>query len=243
MVTVAQMPNVLVDFDNLPRHLTTKPLLSITDRVLHAIGEKFFETDQLAAIRLYGGWYEKQSLTRRAQSLVADLQANFPRNAVIVQANRAVTVMVRIELAYSLVAEPSRHLFHTYRKRIMPSGLQCAHPSNGGCTELDCPLNAMHDFFSSDRCPISSCIVKPHDLISKNEQKLVDTMLTTDLVHFAYSGCDRLAIVTSDDDFWPGIRTAILSGASVYHIHTLPDRVTPSWYSSGVGSSYVQRTL
>jgi hypothetical protein len=60
----------------------------------------------------------------------------------------------------------------------------------------------------------------PSALISTTEQKLVDSMLTADLIHLAHSGEQFVAIVSSDDDMWPGIITAVHAGAHVLHVQT-----------------------
>jgi len=53
-------------------------------------------------------------------------------------------------------------------------------------------------------------------------------------------GHAEICIVTSDDDLWPGIETAIALGIHVVHIHTHSRRSTPSFYCSGYSANYTQ---
>ena len=58
--------------------------------------------------------------------------------------------------------------------------------------------------------------------MAREEQKLVDSMLVVDLVHFAETTDEPLVVVSADDDLWPGIRFVLLRGANV--IHVIPRR-------------------
>ena len=59
-------------------------------------------------------------------------------------------------------------------------------------------------------------------MLAREEQKLVDSMLVVDLVHFAETTDEPLVVVSADDDLWPGIRFVLLRGANV--IHVIPRR-------------------
>ncbi len=52
----------------------------------------------------------------------------------------------------------------------------------------------------------------------RSEQKLVDSMITVDLIHFAMNKSESLVLVSGDDDMWPGIRYALLQDASIIHL-------------------------
>ncbi len=53
----------------------------------------------------------------------------------------------------------------------------------------------------------------------QHEQKIVDTMLTCDLIYAARLSYDRIILISGDDDFLPPLRTALLRGATVFRIH------------------------
>jgi uncharacterized LabA/DUF88 family protein len=80
----------------------------------------------------------------------------------------------------------------------------------------------------------------------KDEQKLIDTMLVADLVYLATSNRQecRVAVVSSDDDMLPGIRTAVNAGARVFQIHTAANYLTEQSYVRGLSSTqYTQGAL
>ena len=87
------------------------------------------------------------------------------------------------------------------------------------------------------------CSTALGDLVKRNEQKLVDTLITADLIYLASRHPDVIVIVSSDDDMWPGIRSALALGASVVHIQTQVGRVIPVSYNPAVGSSYQQLSI
>lgn len=79
-------------------------------------------------------------------------------------------------------------------------------------------------------------------MIFKSEQTLIDTMLTADLIVFAQRDYKHLCVIGSDDDFWPGIRTALHCGANSVQVHTSTTRSAAD-YASGVGAQYRQTQL
>lgn len=67
-------------------------------------------------------------------------------------------------------------------------------------------------------CPIAKCNTPLSSVISRPEQKLVDAMLVADLIYYGQNSPDIIVVVSGDDDLWPGIRAALVSGASIYHV-------------------------
>ena len=82
----------------------------------------------------------------------------------------------------------------------------------------------------------------PDDLLFRGQQKLVDTMLTADLIYLSRK-VPTLALVGSDQDLWPGLKTAVMSGSTVIHIHPRSGESTPLAYSAGIGPRYVETSL
>jgi hypothetical protein len=228
--------NVLVDYDNVRQQHRSRGLVYVADRMLQAISSVHPGLPARVRIRLYGGWYEGASPSHRAQDLASEILAEFPR--MIPAAG--VLVRTEVELAYSLEIEPSRHLWHTYRRYASTTDVACHSPATVGCSRMACALSSTYLFLSTGHCPEPGCLLEPRDVLFKRQQKLVDTMLTADLIHLAQSDPRSLCIVSSDDDLWPAVRTALLHGKAVIHVHTLPGRSTPRYYSAGAGSHYVQ---
>lgn len=234
---------VLVDFDNIPLALRNHGIYYIIDRIADRLGYACL-ADQSAKLkfRLYGGWYDNNRLSRRAQRIIPDVNRQFPCNLNIVDTTDRFTITVDVELAFSLLAEPSRHLFQTIRDREYPPGIRVKNPNSAGCVQASCPFEVLRHSLPIERCASPGCGVPMSSLLYRVEQKLVDTMLTADLIRLAANGERQVVLVTSDDDFWPGIRTATLLGTSIVQIHTR-NRQTPASYSMGVGIAYDQRVL
>ena len=233
------MLDVLVDFDNIPAYAKRTGLAGTVEEILRAVGTQHFVSDPTIRFRLYGGWYQDRVLTRAAQSIIAQA-ALFPSIVTVSAPTKAVVVRAQVEPAYSLEAEPMRHLFNTYRPGGAPEGLRCRHPSDLGCgLKTNCPLSAMHFFIGRRRCPNSECAVDVSPMLTYPQQKLVDTMLTADIIHLARTGAPKLVVVSSDDDLWPGIRTACLLGSTVVHVQTR-DRSTPEYYVGPPDRRYLQ---
>lgn len=228
---------LLVDYDNLDYKIKSQSLVYLADKLLHKFSP--FEIRQKnVTIRLYGGWYESEKITRKAQNLSVEIAKDFPR--IVLLSDNKTNVIVTIELALSLKAIPQTALFNTYRRNGFPSGLQAQDPMTKGCSNANCPVVHVYEFFQKGKC--SSCnAIRPENIIFRQEQKLVDTMLTSDMISLGQTERE-FSIVSSDDDFWPGILTAATGGAKVYHVHTRQRR-TPGHYTKTPLQNYFQKNL
>lgn len=229
---------VLIDYDNIDFGLTRLGVHHIISKIISRIDPVEITSGNRVSARLYGGWYENNNFTRRAQNLSTDIRTNFP--SVFTLSDNTTQVIVNCELAFSMLADPTNHLFHTYRPRGIPEGLKVLHPNAVGCNDPHCPLILTYDFITNDVC--SRCgNVRPKDLFYRGEQKLVDTMLTSDLIYSVNQPLN-LCIVSSDDDIWPGIITTLNLGKGVVQLHTR-SRQTPSFYTRNAGNNYTQKLL
>jgi hypothetical protein len=226
----------LIDFDNLPVGARTRGLPYVAERVFQSATRFHTSSGSRVLCRLYGGWYSRGGPTRQAQLLAAEVIKEFPRTLP----SSSGALIVDMELAYALAAEPSRHLLRTYRREGRVKGIGCRAPSAAGCTKALCPLASMASFVQSGTCPEPACPVKPEDFLFRRQQKLVDTMFTADMIHLAQVDSRILCVVSSDDDLWPGIKMVLLQKRPLIHLHTLPSHTTPLAYASGAGKDYVQ---
>ncbi len=233
----------LVDYNNLDRLATHKGPTYVCDLILNALGYKYLKTVNRLHIRLYDGWYERQSLTRKAQAVAQEIGGQFPCVWTAKDPSGSCRLRVNAEAAYSLLSDPGTHLWHTFRKRQIPRNIVFEHPNSVGCADHLCPLHAMYSFFLANSCPKSGCAVRPSDLLRRNEQKLVDAMLFCDLVSLHLQSQREAVLVSSDDDLWPSIKLVLSLGMKVIHIHTQKGRLTPQDYSRGVGNNYHQLFL
>lgn len=229
---------ILVDYDNIDNSILRYGILHVINRIVSKIDLLEIDNNRHVNIRLYGGWYEYKRFTHRAQNLSIDIATNFPNVALL--SDNHTSVIVNCEMAYSILADPSNHLFNTYRQRGIPSGLKAKHPSNCNCSTPNCPIIATYNFLNNNLCNVCNTI-RPEDVFYRGEQKLVDTMLTSDLI-FSSSQSFNLGIVSSDDDFWPGIKTTLVFGKKIIQLHT-QNRNTPNFYSRTTNSNYIQRQL
>ena len=210
---------VLVDYDNIPQAVRRRGLSDLVGRVLSLLPSATLPRGARAWCRLYGGWFEKRDLSRRAQELAAEIRRTFPTTLRLGTATDPRPVDVEVELARSLRARPERHLFHTYRPRDPPRRLASRPlPFTGCALPADCPLAPVHRLLEADSCPQAACEARTRDILMLPAQKLVDTMLTADLIQVSRPAATHLAIVAGDDDLWPGIYTALGQGATVHHV-------------------------
>ena len=208
----------LVDHDNVPAPPLRGPVYLVR-RLLDAIGAQAPQNDTALHCRLYGGWFEGRHMSKRAQGLSVAIDAEFP--LVLTSPSPAARPLrVTVELARSLAGD-SVDLKHTYRPRSAPPGLRCVSAPFPDCLRPSrCPVAGIDPFLNHAACPTAGCGVVPDNLLKRAEQKLVDTMLVADLIRLAQTTNERLIVVSSDDDLWPGIRTALLGGARVVHVQT-----------------------
>jgi hypothetical protein len=235
---------ILVDYDNVDFAVRRKGSFYLISHILDTIGTDLLNEGDRIRVRLYGGWYEAQSLSRSAQRLSVDLQQQFPTAITISRPGAQVKQRVSVELAASLMIDPTATLVNTYRRRGFPENLQFSAPPLRHCVAPHtCALSVMHNTLSIGGCTVSSCPVQLKDVAFREEQKLVDTMLIADLVHVASREKEYIVIVSNDDDMWPGILSALKLGAKVIHVHPRVGRATPYFYCGSVGANYIQRSF
>ncbi len=235
---------VLVDYDNLERATTRMGVDYVVDRILGTLAREVLTQSERIRIRLYGGWYENKALTHRAQKITAEIhRIGAGLKLLQLPDDTVVGCPIQVELALSLEIEPSRHLWYTYRCRSYPEDLRCHSPGDVGCQSQQCPLDIIKSFLDSRRCPEPNCNIAPADILYRGQQKLVDAMLAADIFHIAFFKKERFCVVSSDEDFWPSIRSALLLGIPVVHVHAKPGWRTRKHYCAGAGAGYLQMSL
>jgi uncharacterized LabA/DUF88 family protein len=229
---------IFVDYDNIHNSILRHGILFTVNKIVSKVNPAEVDSSRHIKIRLYGGWYGQTSFTLRAQLLSADIQNNFPNVSLL--SDNVTSAIVNCEMAYSILADPANHLFDTYRQKGIPLGLKANHPSMCQCSNPNCPIINTYNFITNGLC--STCnTITPEDIFYRGEQKLVDTMLTSDLI-YSSNQPENIGIVSSDDDFWPGIKTTLVNGKTVIQIHTR-NRTTPASYTQTTLSNYFQRQL
>ena len=234
----------LIDYDNvrpLDRH---RGLTHVVEKTVRSVGVAPFAGNPWARVRLYGGWFQHAKQSRLAQSLASEIAMTFPRPVVVTDATGHIRVMARVELAYALECDPRSPLPHTFRTRNAPANLRAKSLPYVGCgSPTACSLSAIVSLFANNRCPKQGCSAGIDAILERAEQKLVDGMLTADLLHFSTRAQEPIAVVSSDDDLWPGLHGAVVYGADVHHVQTHAGRSTPTYYSRLIQGKYSQCSL
>ncbi len=234
---------ILVDYNNVLEIDRRRGITYVIDRIISALDPALLRPYRRISFRLYDGWYEKQSLTRHAQVLSAEVQAHFPAKKTLTDKAGQFPVLVNVELAYSLRCDPAVHMWHTYRPRSTIGDLTCHQPQSVGCTSPSCVLAPIQRLFATGKCPEPGCTVTVDHIVSRSVQKLVDVMIFADMFFSLLNAHAELAVVSSDDDLLPAIRMLLSRKMRIFHIHTRPSRTTHKFYTQGIGPDYVQLNL
>lgn len=238
---------ILVDYYNLPELLQRRELHSIVETILERIGVEHLRAFGRIEIRLYGGWFEGKNLTHAAQRLSAATNV-FPRKFTVAGmakgAPMTLDVVAQVELAQSMKIDSRTPLEGTYRQHGLPTGLRCKpHPYSRCANPSNCRLFDVYDFIEKESCQEPRCNIATSDVLWRAEQKLVDSMIVADLIYFASKSDAIICLISSDDDLWPGVKSALMLGCKVIHIHTIENRPTPTRYSRTAGPNYKQLSL
>lgn len=215
---------IFIDYDNLEQTQKMSGILDVVTKVLFQLPIDAETTRAKCDVRIYGGWYEATQITRLAQEISIEIQREFPKIIRLSSSpSKHVTVVVNAELAVSLLQEPSYHLFNTYRRKGKPANVRIENPVIVGCTDSDCILPMMKKLLRTGNCPKHGCNIDVDNLVYRHEQKIVDTMLSCDLIHASNYGHDQVVLVSGDDDFLPPLRSILLRGAAVVRFHPKPN--------------------
>ena len=207
---------VLVDVDNYDefRDVTDESafssrLMELTRDFLSVCAEP---VDQLT-IRLYGGWFEGAAMTSRASEYakLAQLGDPFP----LVDSDRRIAG--HVELATGPIASPGMVLPHTYRRRGSAPRLKRTPALNDPscCGSSACSAKRLAGWSECPRkvCPTPDCTVTYADAFSGSEQKMIDAMLSIDLIELVLTGqMSAVAVVSDDTDFIPALLYAARQG-------------------------------
>ena len=241
MTIERQKVAMFIDYDNVDQGIRRQGVDSVIRAVLQQMPEEALPAGTEVLARIYGGWYDQQQLSPAARALNQDIGSSFP-SAVSLSTLTHRSIRVSAELALALSISPSAELMNTYRIRGAPPSLRPRSYPFTGCarSENGCPLHGTYELLGRKRCPEPGCSVRLSDVVTRPEQKLVDTMLTADLLYAAMRRPATVIVATNDDDLWPAIHTAVNLGTTVHHVHPRAGRRTPEIYLSTVAEKYFQ---
>lgn len=200
---------VIVDFDNyFPGQLqnyTIQELESFFTKIINVIFSEHNDTNNIC-IRLYGGWYQEYVYTQKASLLATYLQQIniFP---IIINSRKIDGSIVIAEQQFGL----DFVWYNTFQKK---AGLQkvlidhskesqtCS--SNSGL----CPVRILQKFIKNKERPCNNvgCTTKHQEILYRKEQKMVDTMMTCDVITYSSEPTIKAIYIASDDvDLFPCI--------------------------------------
>jgi hypothetical protein len=235
----------LLDFDNIDKADLRRGAEALVTNILDTMGVSNLADPQRIVVRLYGGWFSGTKLSQRAQKVSADLAQAFQAPLVVARGDQSRRIIARAQLADALLVQPRQQLPDTYRQgaaELRRYSLAQA-PFAACCAPGACPLHAVLTVARDGLCPMPSCQVSPSHVMTRHEQKLVDTMLVADLIEIARQRAGPAIVVSSDDDLWPGILAATTLGTRVFHFQSR-SRTTPVHYSAQAPAShYSQHVL
>ena len=231
---------LLIDYDNLPRSLRAGNLRQVIEILLAKLDSPTVASINRISCRLYGGWLRKKILSRKAQRLSQQIDQYFP--LALSLTDRA-NVFVEVELAIALACDPQHVFTHTFRLRSKPEFQVKRFPLKECVKPSTCRIFNVNTFVYDNVCPKVNCNVTPETAFYRAEQKLVDSMIVVDLVHYAIHQRERLVIVSGDDDMWPGIRYALLQNALITHVVPKQPNQRKSPYKRLTTENYTLVTL
>ena len=240
---------VLVDYDNLGDFRTGRTLDGVIRHIESRIPNNFTEGISRIEFRLYGGWTMGRSLTRQAQTLGAEIQANFPASIERLDNSGKLTrCIINVAFARSGLFLPSEDLLDTFMVGRSVRNIKINQNEWRACASPQrCQLAVVENFLRDGQCDSGSCRVTTRNLLQRNEQKQVDTLLVADMAELVFrQGAKRIAVVSSDADMWPGVLLCLTAGAAVCQVHTSPGGITKASQMSNlsrIGTAYKQTSV
>lgn len=212
-----------MDFDNVEAGLKAAGPVGLARLLVTLVPEAVLARHDAALVRLYGGWRAQGNLTNLAQRLVPDIRSSSPTVVPVRHTGQRHQLRLTVELADCPIGTtaPLQEMLvkdRDLRKfRTRPSGwAQCAAPST-------CGFGNVAGLTHATPCGNLGCASRLGDVLVRDEQKMVDTLIVADLAFQALSArATDVVVVSSDTDMWPGVLLALRSGCAVTHIHTRP---------------------
>lgn len=201
----------IVDFHNVfnrnVMQLTEEQYLSFfTSLAEQIVGDA--DDDHFVSIRLYGGWYQKNSMSNAA----SDVQTKISHLRIFETPRLGNRKRLRGKVELALVQNGLDEIwYNTLQEKQGLPHLRIDEEMQGEiCTrnENRCPVHILKKFVNTKRtiCQTEGCRTIHQQVFYRREQKMVDTMMTCDTLTFAGDPDVNSVYVVSDDiDLFPGI--------------------------------------
>lgn len=212
---------VLVDFDNVGLAVTRAGAVACARILIQKIPLGVLSTYDSITVRHYGGWRSNGTATPAAQQLVPDIARDSPTIFSVMQPNGQSNKKLIVELAVgpigtsvvlneTLVRDRGLRRFRVNAGRLR----NCLNVAN-------CGLSGLFSLRSTTSCSDTACDMTLGDMLVRDEQKMIDTLVVADIASLAIvQKAVDIVVVSSDTDMWPGMLLATSAGCRVIHIHT-----------------------
>jgi hypothetical protein len=211
-VHVGGAAGLLVDFDNLVPPQEPPNASQLRHRLLECLRLVFEKRDQVVyvRVRLYGGWMSNGLLSRRGSVVASILPLVDPFPFF---RDDGIVIRGSLELAKGLLNVPGVSFDDTYRNRGSVPRLRLSDsplPKDclGALEGTSCPARILKQFTQSRTrvCPVAECAVTAQKAFIVHEQKMVDTLLSCDLLEMAGdTDYGIVSVVSADTDFVPSM--------------------------------------
>lgn len=206
---------VLIDYDNFYSDYSQANiqtwLIHELNKVITGVLDYRQEVENIL-IRLYGGWMENGMLTPAASLIQQELSANIlfpiphPKSKGLLRGS--------IEIATNLISLPHNIWDNTRKRRNGLPHIMIEYNSLHQCCQDNagrCPALILKRFLKKKdrKCSVDGCPGTNESVFKTVEQKMVDIMLSCDLLHISNMPLVSSIIVMTDDfDIHPAIATA-----------------------------------
>lgn len=227
---------VIVDFDNFfPRQMSEYPaerLESFFNSIISDIINNNKDISEII-IRLYGGWYQGNGYSKKASELQATLQgiSLFP---IIINNVRIIGSLEMAEQMYGV-----NHTWtNTFQEKAGIQKVKIDWTRTGdSCTHSapTCPVKILSNFIknSSHQCLNIGCSTIQSNVFFRREQKIVDTMMTCDVLSFSEeSDVNTIYIISDDIDLFPSIALSKAKNSETKIIMAIKNQRLLSQYQS-----------
>lgn len=202
---------ILVDFANV-FYGCDDSLSLIKSKIEVLIGESLVVSSEVdyVIVRLYGGWKSNSEYTHRASTVLGLLETINSELFPIV--NRIKRIDGYVELAisqYNLEIEWN----NTFQEKNARHFLNVRSDTNRNCISNAerCPIHLIAKATKgySVPCPNEGCDCIDISQLVRMEQKMVDSMMTCDILEYVHDkSCDLIEVVSDDIDLHPALALA-----------------------------------
>lgn len=233
---------MFVDYDNVQASHTSAGAVNLARMLVSLLPTSVLVQYTAVVVRLYGGWRSKANLTRLAQRLVPDIRKNSPCVVTIQHEGVTVNLRLTVELADKPIGTASPLEETLVFDRDLRKFRVRAHPWHHCASAGNCGFGAFSSIGHGSACQNSGCSIRLGDLLVRDEQKMVDTLIVADVAQTVHVGkANDLVVVSSDTDMWPGVLLALRAGCSVIHIHTKQGWRTQGHLMRTIGNQFNRR--